>query len=324
MAGVRSRVLPAVAAAALLAACARPPAAAVGEVRISQAQLGRDVRLFRFLSELSGATCGQPVEDESPEAACARFTLQNLIQEEVAKAYAERHGITVPSSRVEETLERLEASLGPEGLEPRLAAAGIDRQDLRDLARRLLLFDAVRRAVVREVVTDEELRRDYEDQQVRFTTLHAAHILVATRKEAEQIRARITPANFARMARHFSTDRASARNGGDLGEVPANQFDPDFVAAALALQPGEISQPVRTSFGWHIIRLVSSHVRPFEEVREQLLGERADVAFSDWVRQQLARTTVSLNPRYGVFDVETGVVLPIRSTSTASPAAGAP
>ncbi len=315
----------AVGAAVLLAACERPPAAVVGGARITDAQLAHDVKLFRFLAELNASGCGQPVEGESAESACARFTLQNLIQEEVAKAYALERGIAVGAARVGGTLSRLEAALGgPEALAERLRAAGLTRGDLRELVRRLLLFEEVRRAVVRETVTDEQLRRAYEERKTAFTTLHAAHILLATRREAEQLAARTTPGNFAANARHFSTDRASARNGGDLGEVPASQFDPAFVEAALALRPGEISGPVRTRFGWHLIRLISVHVTPFEEVRDRLLEEEAGRAFDAWMRERLGATAVELNPRFGVFDVASGVVLPIRSTSTSSPAAGAP
>ncbi|HXF72676.1 MAG TPA: peptidylprolyl isomerase [Actinomycetota bacterium] len=306
-------------------ACGRPPAAVVGGARISDAQLAHDVRLFRFLAELNGSACGQPVEGEPAGSACARFTLQNLIQEEVAKAYARERGISVPQARVEDTVSRLEAALGgPEALAGRLRSAGLTPADLRELVRRLLLFEEVRRAVVREVVTDAELRRAYEERRTAFTTLHAAHILVATRREALQLAARTTPANFAANARHFSTDRASARNGGDLGEIPADQFDPRFVEAALALRPGEISAPVRTRFGWHLIRLISVDVVPFEEVRERLLEEEAGPAFDRWMRERLRATTVLVNPRFGTFDVASGLVLPIRSTSTSSPAAGAP
>jgi parvulin-like peptidyl-prolyl isomerase len=315
----------AVGAAVLLAACERPPAAVVGGAPISDAQLAHDVKLFRFLAELNASGCGQPVEGESIESACARFTLQNLIQEEVAKAYALERGIAVGAARVEDTLSRFEAALGgPEALDERLRAAGLGRGDLRELVRRLLLFEEVRRAVVRETVTDEDLRRAYEERETAFTTLHAAHILLATRREAEQLAARTTPANFAANARRFSTDRASARNGGDLGEVPASQFDPAFVEAALALRPGEISGPVRTRFGWHLIRLISVDVTPFEEVRDRLLEEEAGPAFEGWMRERLGATTVELNPRFGTFDLGSGLVLPIRSTSTSSPAAGAP
>jgi parvulin-like peptidyl-prolyl isomerase len=297
----------------------------VGGARISDAQLAHDVKLFRFLAELNASGCGRPVDGESIESACARFTLQNLIQEEVAKAYALERGIEVDEARVGDTLSRFQAALGgSEALDERLRAAGLTRGDLRELVRRLLLFEEVRRAVVRETVTEGELRRAYEERKTAFTTLHAAHILLATRREAEQLAARTTPGNFAANARHFSTDRASARNGGDLGEVPAAQLDPAFVEAALALRPGEISGPVRTRFGWHLIRLISVDVTPFEEVRDRLLEEEAGRAFEGWMRERLAATTVELNPRFGTFDVASGLVLPIRSTSTSSPAAGVP
>lgn len=84
---------------------------------------------------------------------------------------------------------------------------------------------------------------------------HAAHILVSTRHEAEDILRKLKEGrDFADLARKFSTC-ASAPQGGALGAIRAGKADPDFEEAALALRPGETGgTPVRTRFGYHIIR----------------------------------------------------------------------
>jgi peptidyl-prolyl cis-trans isomerase D len=74
------------------------------------------------------------------------------------------------------------------------------------------------------------------------------------RKRAQEIRAQVTPANFADLAKKYSTDPTAAQNGGNLGVFPAGQMIQPFYDATKALKPGEISQPIETQFGFHIIQ----------------------------------------------------------------------
>src|SRR5207245_1731299 len=123
-----------------------------------------------------------------------------------------------------------------------------------------------------------------------------AHILVKTKAEADRIFARVTRRNFAGLARRYSTDTGSASRGGDLGTTRATALDPTFVRAALSLRPGQISGPVQTQFGWHVIRLISERVLPFSQVRRQLVLASAGPVFTAWLRAR-AGTGVDVNPR---------------------------
>src|SRR4030095_11068399 len=84
---------------------------------------------------------------------------------------------------------------------------------------------------------------------------------------------------------------------------------------------GEISGPVETQFGWHVIRLVQRDVAPFEDVRPQLEANQADTVFADWLTEQLGPRSAQVTPRSGRCDHGTGRVLPIRSTAQ-EPAGG--
>lgn len=316
--------LPALAlvASLALAACgvARPPAATVDGVRITDDQLQHDVALFQFLSSLSRAPCGTAIPGETARSACARFTLSNLIQQTLVRRYAQAHHVTVLDSTVTAALAQLEVSLGgADKLNSMLKDNGLTSGDLRDLARRLLLFREVQRAVAAERISDVQLHQTYEANLEQYTQLHAEHILVKTRSEADRIERRVTPGNFARLAKKYSTDTTSAKNGGDLGTVQASQFDPTFVQAALALAPGQISRPVHSQFGWHIIELISEKVTPFGQVKAQLLDQAAPQVFDNWLQGQLASASISVNPKYGRLNTTTGQVEPIRSTATGAP-----
>ncbi|MDX2104263.1 MAG: peptidylprolyl isomerase [Alphaproteobacteria bacterium] len=130
-------------------------------------------------------------------------------------------------------------------------------------------------------LTDEELRKRY-DEFVKANPpqeeVRARHILVATEQAARDVLAEVRRpgADFAAVARARSTD-TSARDGGDLGFFGRQDMVPEFAEAAFGLQPGQVSQaPVRTQFGWHIIKVEqrrTGEVPTFEAAREQL---RAD------------------------------------------------
>jgi parvulin-like peptidyl-prolyl isomerase len=328
----RLPILVALVVAALVAsACtgSSSDAATVGESAITIDELERDTILFEFLSGLSGAPCGTPAPFESQDAACARFTLSNDIREEIAKAYAADHELAVEAAVVNDAIAQLETNLGgAEALDGQLADANLARGDLRGLAERLLLLNVVQEAVVEERLDEETLRAQYDEQLGTFTTLEVAHILVEDQADAERIAAEVTPETFERVARRESIDPGSAQNGGSLGghseaEFLA-QFDADFVAAALELEPGEISGPVETQFGWHVIRMVSRDVAPFEDVQEQLRAGSAGQVFQDWMLERLDSTDIDVNPRFGRLDTETGEVVAVRSTADEGAEEGSP
>jgi len=321
-----TRRLPPLVALVLVAlvggACAGSPAdaATVGDSAISIDQLERDMVLFEFLTGLSGAPCGTPAPFESQDAACARFTLSNDIREELTKAYAADHDLAVEATVVNDAITQLETNLGgAETLDGRLTEAGLERADLRRLAERVLLVNVVQEAVVEERVDEETLRAQYEEQLGAFTNLEVAHILVDDEVEAERIADEVTPQTFGQVARRESIDPGSAPNGGSLGTYTEAeflaQFDADFVAAVIELEPGEISGPVETQFGWHVIQMVSREVATFEDVEEQLRAGSAGQVFQDWMLEQLDSTEIDVNPRFGRLDPETGEVVAVRSTA---------
>jgi peptidyl-prolyl cis-trans isomerase D len=141
-------------------------------------------------------------------------------------------------------------------------------------------------------VSEDTLRRLYEERAALYGTPEerfARHILIkvpegANEEEvsqalerAESLRARILAGeDFATLAEEFSEDIGSKANGGDLGAVPRGVMVEPFERVLFALKEGEVSEPVRTRFGWHVIkldRIESGSTRPFEEVRGELESE---------------------------------------------------
>jgi len=306
-----------------LAACSvgRPAAAVVDGERITDAQLQQDVVLFRYLALVSQSTCGHPIQGESSDAACARATLSSLIQEDLVKHYAVAHGVTASESDVNALVTQLQSSIGgSQPLAAQLKSSGLTLADFRAFASRLALFRQSERAIAAGRLTEDQLMQAYRQNIAEFTKLHVAHILVKTRTEAIRIARIATPQNFADLAKRYSTDSSNAKHGGDLGTIAqsdfTSQFDPDFVRATLALHAGQISAPVHTQFGWHLIDLIGKDVQPFVAVRQQLVDQLGGDVFGRWLRQRLLSASITVNPKYGHLDTATGEVLPIRSTDT--------
>lgn len=98
---------------------------------------------------------------------------------------------------------------------------------------------------------------DADSTQVEGFQIHARHILVQSENAARKVLDRLSGGeSFEAVAREWSTDRATANKGGDLGRFGRGDLMPAFEKAAFALRPGEVSQPVKTALGYHIIKRI--------------------------------------------------------------------
>jgi peptidyl-prolyl cis-trans isomerase C len=223
-------------------------------------------------------------------------------------------GLEIRQSDVEAEIQRLPPELRtmpPQALQPLLLDQMITQKALVAAARQMGLDrdpevqSRIRRAeeetlqqalLLREVqplLTDEALRARFARETAARPSeeeIRARHILVPTEQEARTALAdaRRAGADFAEVARRRSTG-PGAREGGDLGFFKRGDMIPEFEEAAFALQPGQISQnPVRTQFGWHVIKVEERRAAPapsFEESREALRQQ----AFEEGVNAAVER-----------------------------------
>ena len=128
--------------------------------------------------------------------------------------------------------------------------------------------------------TEDELANYFEKNIAKYDTgeqVHAMHILVADLAAAQQVEKElIEGADFAALAAKYSTDTGSKAKGGDLGWFERGKMVTEFEDAAFALQPGETSEPVKTQYGYHIIRVVErkdAHTPTLAEIRSQVLAD---------------------------------------------------
>ena len=173
--------------------------------------------------------------------------------------------------------------------------------------RRSLMAGEVINTLVEGAVTDEAVQAAYAATYAGATPeteYNASHILVATEDEAIAIKARIDAGeDFAAVATETSTD-SSAANGGNLGWFGPGMMVAPFEAGVLALEPGAVSDPVQTDFGWHVIKLNETRIKPapaLEEVRAELVAEVQQAAIQAKLDELTAAATI-VRPEVGAFD----------------------
>ena len=154
-------------------------------------------------------------------------------------------------------------------------------------------------------VTPEEIKNYYDQSKDQFKTgeqVKASHILVKTEDEAKAIKARLDKGeSFEAVAKDKSTCPSASR-GGDLGWFGRGVMDPDFEKAAFALKDGEVSGPIKTKFGWHIIKITgkkTESVKPLDEVSAQieqkLMQDKQKTAYDDILAKLRKDADIKIN-----------------------------
>ena len=157
-----------------------------------------------------------------------------------------------------------------------------------EVARRKLLMAELLQSVGKKALTDEAMHKVYDDavkQMGEQKEVRARHILIraapgdekADKAAEDKIKATIARLkkgeDFEKVAKEVTEDPSGKANGGDLGYFTKDQMVPEFAEAAFKLNKGDISEPVKTQFGWHVIKVEDSRVKPpptFDEVKPQI------------------------------------------------------
>ena len=146
-----------------------------------------------------------------------------------------------------------------------------------DIARNKLLMEGLLTAEAKTAVTDEAMKKVYAEatkQMSEEKEVHARHILVEKEDEAKAILADLKKGgDFVAIAKEKSKDPGSKETGGDLGYFTKDQMVPEFADAAFKLDKGQLSDPIKTQFGWHVLKVEDKRNRPvpeFEKVKDQV------------------------------------------------------
>jgi parvulin-like peptidyl-prolyl isomerase len=245
-------------------------------------------------------------EQEFPEAGTPEYAqlrnalVRSLVEQAQFEIAAEELDITVTEEELDKRLEELKQQFfdgDEEAYLAELEKQGLTEEQVRMDLRTRVLNEKIFEEITSQVeVADEDIQAYYDENKAQFeqpASRDVRHILVKSEAKANQIHRQLeNGADFAKLAKQFSEDPASKNEGGKFTAQQGATVAP-FDEVAFELETGELSEPVKTQFGWHVIEAVGDVVEPqtqeLAEVEEQisttLLEEKKNERINQWVQE---------------------------------------
>jgi foldase protein PrsA len=193
------------------------------------------------------------------KARVGKEVIRDLVHEKVlSKKYK------VTDKEIDKEIENLKEMYGTQY---DLAVQQNGEKAIRDMVKLDLLRQ---KAAMEDIkVTEKELKDYYKNYKPK---IKASHILVKDEKTAKEIKAKLDKGeDFAKLAKQYSQDPGSASNGGDLGWFGPGKMVKEFEDAAYKLKVGQVSDPLKTEYGYHIIKVTDKEEKkPFDEMKEEI------------------------------------------------------
>lgn len=328
----RTILLPAVLALAFVAAaCGEdeganksvPPGAiaVVGDQEIEKAEFDRLIKQAETSAEAQGQEfpeIGSPEYNDLKDA-----IVRSLVERAEFELEAEEMGIEVTDAEVEKRLDELKQQFfqgDEEKYRKEIAKQGLTDERVREEIRSRLLSEKIYEKVTSTVkVSQADIKEYYDKNKTQFQqpeSREVRHILVTKESQAMDIYEQLLDgANFAALAKKFSQDTASASKGGKYTAVKGQSVAP-FDKFVFAADTGDLSRPVKTEFGFHVIEVLSDikpkSVTPLKEVqasvRDTLLREKQNETMREWVNdlQEKYEDEVAYAPGFAPAATTTG------------------
>ncbi|MEW5596578.1 peptidylprolyl isomerase [Peribacillus frigoritolerans] len=237
-------------------------------------------------------------EDELYDALVAGYgadTLDLLITNKLVELEAEKAGIKIKDEEIQKEIDVMVKSYGDEkSLKEQLEASGSSMDALK---KDIVVYLQTKKLVEpRITVTDDEISTYFEDNKDTFAQaeqVEASHILVEDEKTAKKVAKELAAGgDFAKLAAEYSTDTQTADNGGSLGYFGKGDMVEEFEDVAFDLDINKVSDPVKTEYGYHIIKVTGkkeakkANLEDSKEViKETLLSERLQEEYPVWLAE---------------------------------------
>ncbi|TML04939.1 MAG: hypothetical protein E6G36_04445 [Actinobacteria bacterium] len=218
-----------------------------------------------------------------------------LVQRAEIAEQASQHGVDISDARVDQEIAKYKKQFGNAGFEKQVKQQGLTDEQAREQIRAQLASQALFKKITGNVkVTDADVTAYYNAHKSQYgqpESRDVRHILVPGKALADSLYAQLKAgANFAKLAKRYSKDPGSASNGGKL-TVSKGQTVPEFDKTAFSLKKGQLSPPIKTQYGYHIIQALSeikpatttplSKLRP--SIKQQLEQQRKNDESTKWL-----------------------------------------
>lgn len=225
-----------------------------------------------YVAKIDNTKITQSELDEALNKQYGSATLETLIQEKIVNLEAAKQKVTVSNKDIEEQITALQTQYGgEEALNTALASSNMTLDDLKTSLKTSVLISKMIEKTLD--TSDATLKAYLKENESTFSTtaqVKASHILVEKKETADKIKKQLDEgADFATLAKKYSTDTGSKENGGDLGYFAAADMVEEFSNEAFSMKKGEISDPVKSDYGYHIIKVTG--------IKDAKSAEYADV-----------------------------------------------
>ena len=203
---------------------------------------------------------------------------EDFPRQEIFRQYAEKNNIKIDEKEFEKNMKAFKDSYEKQHKDKKfsdfLKSAGLKEKDFEEIMKGEMLKASVMEKLMEDnAPTDQEIQEYYDQNKDNLDTVTASHILVDTEEEAKEISDAIKNGAAFEDYLERSKDEASKAQNGSVGEFPRHgMMVEEFSAAAFGLQPGEVSDPVKSEFGYHIIK-VDDKKEGFDAVKENIAEE---------------------------------------------------
>jgi len=228
--------------------------------------------------------------------------LDNLVVKKIIELEAEDQNIEVTAEEIDKEVEELaEYYGGKDAMTQTLAMYNINLDQVReDVTVNIKLEKLLSQRIE---ITDQEVQEHFQANQEAYAVeeqIKVSHILVDSEETAQEITTLLAEGrNFADLAEEYSTDTGSKNQGGNLGMVTRGEMVEEFEQAAFAMQPGQISDPVKSEYGYHIIKVEEkTEARPgtleenYDKIKDTLFQQKMESEYPAWLDEQYEKHPV--------------------------------
>lgn len=222
--------------------------------------------------------------------------LSTMISDKIVDLEAKKEDIKITDKEIDKEMKTLIESYGDEEtFEQQLATTGATKSTLeKDIVKYL---QTVKLLEPRIKISDEEINtyfKENKDSLAQEEQVEASHILVESKAEAKDIIEKLADGKkFADLAKEYSTDTASAEKGGELGFFGKGEMAEEFEKVAFSLEKGKISDPVKTSYGYHIIKVTDKKAAKKANLKDSkteivatLKNEKLQTEYTTWLTEK--------------------------------------
>lgn len=254
------------------------------------------------VEELSGVTSGTVPKEQFVS------NLTNAIVERVLiNAAAADYDISFTDADIEAERADIESQVVSQtgsDYETFLQSQSLTNEAVLHIAHQQLIARAVSERLTADL-GDEEVEAAFEEQKTGLTEACVSHILLDSEEDALAAKARLDAGeDFATVATEDSTDPSAATNAGDLGCSALSQYDPAFSEGVMGATIGEVTDPVESSFGFHLILVDSRETPTLDASRDSLMAMLGPTLLQDWLLDALGDADVEVSAEYGTWTTD--------------------